>query len=460
MSGNHPRRRAGAWLVALALACAVAPPGAPGAATRERVRIDGGRYTPLYREPVRATPRNAPAAAISPDSIVRRVVAVDVRPFLLDRRPVTNADFLEFVRAHPEWRRSRVSRLFADESYLRHWQQDLDPGVRAPAASPVVYVSWFAARAYAAAQGGRLPEVAEWELVAAADETRKDATRDPKFLARLREIYARPATPILPAVGGPANAWGVQDMHGLVWEWTLDFNSALVTGESRADASLDRSLYCGAGASGAADFGDYAAFMRFAYRASLEADYTTAQLGFRCAYDLQPVASSVPATPRTAEPSLFELDFPLVDANGRERHLREFRGHPIVASMIYTSCTSVCPRVTADLKALERSLPADVRARTRFLLFSLDPARDTPAALAKFAREHALDASRWTLLAAREADMRTLAAVLGVRFKPAGAEIAHTAQVVVVDGSGVIRHRRAGLSSDTAELAEALRSAR
>jgi formylglycine-generating enzyme required for sulfatase activity len=255
-----------------------------GAAAPDRVRIAGGRYRPLYRQSVRGTGR---------DTLVKAIVAVDVPPFLLDRRAVTNAEFLAFVSAHPEWRRSRVSRLFADESYLHHWRADLDPGPAAPEHSPVVHVSWFAARAYAAAAGGRLPTVAEWELVAAADETRRDASRDAGFLDRVREWYARPSPAVLPAVGSTyRNAWGVDDMHGLVWEWTLDFNSALVSGESRGDASLERGLYCGAGASGAADFADYAAFMRFAYRASLAARYTTAQLGFRVAYDEPGAAAS------------------------------------------------------------------------------------------------------------------------------------------------------------------------
>src|ERR1043166_4673497 len=46
---------------------------------------------------------------------------VAVAAFWLDVRPVTNAEFLEFVRAHPEWRRSRVSPLFADRGYLGDW---------------------------------------------------------------------------------------------------------------------------------------------------------------------------------------------------------------------------------------------------------------------------------------------------------------------------------------------------
>jgi formylglycine-generating enzyme required for sulfatase activity len=275
-----------AFALCLFLACTatvgVVPAGAAGtaapapAAATDRVRIEGGLYRPLYRQPVKGANR---------DTVLRRTVPVTVAPFELDRRPVTNAQYLEFVRAHAEWRRSRVSRLYADASYLRHWRGDLELGEQAPPQSPVVHVSWHAAR---------LPTVAEWELVAAADETRKDATRDPAYLARLREWYSRPSARALPSVGtGPRNAWGVEDLHALVWEWTLDFNSALVSGESRGDASLDRSLYCGAGASNAADFADYAAFMRFAYRASLEADFTTGQLGFRTARSL-PVAGGKP----------------------------------------------------------------------------------------------------------------------------------------------------------------------
>ena len=276
----------GAALAALALCFAAVATGAVGTGSRHSlavlesgmVPIEGGRYQPLYRQPVRGA---------RPDSITRRAVTVWVEPFAIDRRPVTNGEFLEFVRKYPQWRRSRVSPLFADDSYLRHWRGDLELGPHAPPSSPIVHVSWFAARAYCSARAKRLPTVAEWELVGAADEKHRNASTDPVFLDRLRNWYARPTPAVLPAVGhGFRNLWGVEDMHGLVWEWTLDFNSALVSGESRGDASLERSLFCGAGASNAADFSDYAAFMRFAYRASLEARYATSGLGFRGARDL------------------------------------------------------------------------------------------------------------------------------------------------------------------------------
>ena len=172
-------------------------------------------------------------------------------------------------------------------------------------------------------------------------------------------------------------------------------------------------------------------------------------------------AEPAPADVAVAAGSLFELTFPLTDADGRTQHMTDLRGGPFVASMIYTSCTSVCPRVTADLQAIEKALPEADRARTRFVLFSLDPERDTPEALRRFATDHSLDPARWTLLAAGPDDMRTLAAVLDVRFRPdEGGEIAHSAVIAVVDSSGVVRHRQVGQQNDVTPLVMAVRAAR
>ena len=212
---------------------------------------------------------------------------VSVKPFCLDVLPVTNDDFLQFVRANPRWQRSVVKRLFADETYLKSWAGDLEPGTNAPANAPVTFVSWFAAKTYAQWRAKRLPTLAEWELVAAAGATQPDGANDPDFKRALQSWYSTPSDKRLSPVGaGPKNYWGVHDLHGLVWEWVADFNTAMVTGDARGDTGLDRQLFCGSGAVGARDPGDYAAFMRYGFRSSLKADYCIHNLGFRCAKDL------------------------------------------------------------------------------------------------------------------------------------------------------------------------------
>jgi formylglycine-generating enzyme required for sulfatase activity len=210
-----------------------------------------------------------------------------VKGFYLDVLPVTVSDYLEFVRANPRWRRSEIKRLFADESYLKNWAGDLEPGTNAALQMPVTHISWFAAKAYAQWKGKRLPTAAEWEYAAAASPSSADGGKDAEFKRQILQWYSTPTAPTLPNVGlGRANFWGVHDMHALVWEWVLDFNTAMVTGDSRSDNGLDRDRFCGAGAAGAKDVENFPAFMRYGFRSSLHADYCVHNLGFRCAKDL------------------------------------------------------------------------------------------------------------------------------------------------------------------------------
>ena len=211
---------------------------------------------------------------------------IAVKPFHLDVLPVTNQEFLEFVRANPRWQRSNVKRLFADESYLKNWAGDLEPGTNAPANGPVTFVSWFAAKAYAQWAGKRLPTTAEWEFVAAAGYTNANGQTDVEFRRALLAGYSSPAQRLAEVGANRTNYWGVHDLHGLIWEWVADFNTSMVTGDARGDTGLDRQLFCGSGSVGARDVSDYAAFMRYGFRSSLKADYCIHNLGFRCAKDL------------------------------------------------------------------------------------------------------------------------------------------------------------------------------
>ena len=169
--------------------------------------------------------------------------------------------------------------------YLSRWAAVLDPGGEVRRDQPVTEVSWFAARAYCRWSGGRLPSTAEWEYVAQASGDDTDASGDPRFNARLLTLYTgRVPANALPAAGTTdRNAFGVRDLHGLVWEWTADFNNQTLTGGGREDRGLDRQRFCAAGSLGVADLTNYAGFLRWSYRGSLVGSTSAQQLGFRCA---------------------------------------------------------------------------------------------------------------------------------------------------------------------------------
>lgn len=182
-------------------------------------------------------------------------------------------------------------------------------------------------------------------------------------------------------------------------------------------------------------------------------------------------AACGPATPPTrpaagaaaaeAGPSIYDLDLALVDDTGRALHLADLRGQALIAAMMYASCTSVCPQVTEDMKTIERQLGTRVARDVTFVLFSLDPGRDTPQALHRFGAEHGLDPSRWRLFAESEDGTRDLAAVLGVKYKrQISGDLAHSAMIFVIDRNGVVRHRQVGLTGDPHDLVEALAQAR
>jgi len=250
------------WLFAFAVAVLSAT---ALAADSTQARLPGGRFQTVL-----------PPAKDSKTTVVA--------PFRFDRALVTNADFAQFVKSHPEWRRDRVARLFTDDKYLAHWSAVSEPG-RVIANQPVTQVSWFAASAYCEARGARLPRWYEWEFAAAASDKAPDARADPVWRQTILDWYSRSASAALPPAGAsPANYYGVRDLHGVAWEWVEDAGAMLVSDDGREQGD-GSNRFCGAGAITFEQKENYAMLMRIAMLSSMKAAYTSSSMSFRCASD-------------------------------------------------------------------------------------------------------------------------------------------------------------------------------
>jgi protein SCO1/2 len=154
--------------------------------------------------------------------------------------------------------------------------------------------------------------------------------------------------------------------------------------------------------------------------------------------------------------SVYDLGSTWRDQTGAERAIASLAGRPRVVTMMYTHCEAVCPLTVAAMRRIEREAGPNVG----LVLVSLDPERDTAARLAEFAAEHGLAPERWTLLAGSDADVRDLAATLGVRYaRVSGDELAHANALTLLDARGTIVRRQSGSgAADADEIIRAVRA--
>lgn len=231
-----------------------------GAVPENQILVSSGKFIPFFKE-------------IKDNDI-------NVSSFYIDKFPVTNNLFDEFLSQNSKYRKSKIATLFADKRYLQQFKsnqltdvQKIEIGQK-----PVTNVSWFVAKKYCQSKGQRLPTIAEWEY--ASDST------NPEILEELLTWYSKTGTTPLEKIGKrKANKFGIYDMHGLIWEWVEDFSSVMISSDSRSKGDRTDGFFCGGGSVSSIDSKAYATFMRYGFRSGLRGDYCMQNLGFRCVSD-------------------------------------------------------------------------------------------------------------------------------------------------------------------------------
>lgn len=166
----------------------------------------------------------------------------------------------------------------------------------------------------------------------------------------------------------------------------------------------------------------------------------------------------LPAVEPISGDSLYQLPVDLTAANGANLKLSSLRGKPLIVTMFYSRCTSVCPMLTHELQQLMGRLSTLERARVQILMVSFDSAGDSPATLSAFKSEHHIDGDNWLIAKASARDVRSLAAALGIQYRELpDHSFNHSAVLSITDRGGTVRARTSDLSDSDGTFIAAVR---
>jgi protein SCO1 len=145
--------------------------------------------------------------------------------------------------------------------------------------------------------------------------------------------------------------------------------------------------------------------------------------------------------------------FNLTTQEGAQFALKDLRGKVVAVTFIYASCADTCPLLTAKLVRLQTRLGTDFGAKVFFVAITVDPERDTPQVLKRYAQAHGAHPAGWAFLTGTPAEIQQVARQYGIYAKktPRGA-VDHTFLTSLIDPSGTLRVQYLGVHFDPDEL--------
>ncbi len=145
-------------------------------------------------------------------------------------------------------------------------------------------------------------------------------------------------------------------------------------------------------------------------------------------------------------------------ARGATVALSDFRGKPLVISLIYTSCYHICPTTTKHLATVVKKARSALGEDSfNVLTIGFDAANDTPDAMRVFAAQQSVDVPGWEFLSGDQASIDALAADLGFLYFPTPSGFDHLIQASILDADGVVFRQVYGIRFDTPHLIEPLK---
>ena len=133
-------------------------------------------------------------------------------------------------------------------------------------------------------------------------------------------------------------------------------------------------------------------------------------------------------------------EFTLTDLEGKKFSLSQLRGQVVALTFIFTTCADTCPILTAKLVAIQHKLAADIKSKVFFAAITVDPERDTPEVLKRYAQAHSADPAHWAFLTGSPAEIDDVTRRYGIYHKKqAKGDVDHTFLTSLIDKQGTLR---------------------
>jgi protein SCO1/2 len=151
-------------------------------------------------------------------------------------------------------------------------------------------------------------------------------------------------------------------------------------------------------------------------------------------------------------------DVVLTRGDGSQVSLQDYRGKPLVISLIFTSCHHICPATTQHLREVVDKARA-VLGNDSFELVTVgfDVANDNPERMAQFRRSADVDDEHWSFLSGDAASIDKLVHQLGFIFTPSARGFDHLIQTSIIDRSGAVYRQVYGITFPIPQLIEPLK---
>jgi protein SCO1 len=146
-------------------------------------------------------------------------------------------------------------------------------------------------------------------------------------------------------------------------------------------------------------------------------------------------------------------EFMLTNQDGKRLALRELRGKVLAITFIFASCTDTCPLLTAKMTGIQDRLGPAFGPQAFFLSITVDPERDTPAVLKRYAEAYRANPAGWVFLTGSAAEIREVAKSYGIYYKKTHrGDVDHTFLTSLVDQSGILRVQYIGVRFNPDEM--------